>query len=99
MFSFKEGQPGVNSIVYSMLIGLFFSLCIANCFISVFEMTIDTIFLCYCEDCDENDGSDTRPYYMSPELKRIMDIMNDRVDNSGHFQVLNETTSPIEAVA
>ena len=30
-------------------------------------MVIDTIFLCFCEDADRNDGI-TRPYYMSRGL-------------------------------
>lgn len=30
-------------------------------------MTIDTIFLCFCEDCEKNDGI-SRPYYMSRGL-------------------------------
>jgi len=34
-------------------------------------MTIDTIFLCFCEDCDRNDGI-TRPYYMSRGLMEFV---------------------------
>lgn len=31
------------------------------------QMIIDTIFICFCEDCERNDGL-TRPYYMSTGL-------------------------------
>lgn len=31
------------------------------------QMCIDTLFLCFCEDCERNDGID-RPYYMSRGL-------------------------------
>lgn len=34
-------------------------------------MTIDTIFLCFCEDCEVNDGI-TRPYFMSRNLMEII---------------------------
>lgn len=34
-------------------------------------MTIDTIFICFCEDCDRNDGI-TRPYYMSRSLMQFV---------------------------
>ena len=34
-------------------------------------MTVDTIFLCYCEDIDKNDG-DLLPYFMSTDLKEVM---------------------------
>lgn len=30
-------------------------------------MIIDTIFICFCEDCERNDGL-TSPYYMSTGL-------------------------------
>jgi len=30
-------------------------------------MAIDTIFLCFCEDCEQNDGLN-RPYFMSRGL-------------------------------
>ena len=32
-----------------------------------FQITIDTIFLCFCEDCERNDGV-SKPYYMSKNL-------------------------------
>ncbi len=35
-------------------------------------MAIDTIFLCFCEDSDRNDGV-KRPYYMSAGLKKFLD--------------------------
>ena len=31
------------------------------------KMTIDTIFMCFCEDCDHNDGIE-KPYFMSTGL-------------------------------
>ena len=33
-------------------------------------MAVDTIFLCFCEDSDRNDGVE-RPYYMSTGLMVI----------------------------
>lgn len=35
-------------------------------------MTIDTIFLCFCEDCEINNGI-SRPYYMSRDLMRFIE--------------------------
>lgn len=34
-------------------------------------MTVDTIFLCFCEDCESNDGI-SRPYYMSRGLMEFV---------------------------
>ena len=47
-----------------VLIAACFSYLTAHCFIAVYGMAIDTIFLCFCEDSARNDGI-TRPYYMS----------------------------------
>jgi solute carrier family 44 (choline transporter-like protein), member 1 len=35
------------------------------------QMTIDTIFLCFCEDCERNDGL-TRPFFMSRGLMEFV---------------------------
>lgn len=35
-------------------------------------MAIDTIFLCFCEDSERNDGI-TRPYYMSKGLMEFVE--------------------------
>lgn len=35
-------------------------------------MAIDTIFLCFCEDCEQNDGI-SRPYYMSKSLMSFVE--------------------------
>ncbi|KAI4471354.1 choline transporter-like (slc family 44) [Holotrichia oblita] len=40
--------------------------------IQMLEMAIDTIFLCFCEDCEQNDGI-SRPYYMSKSLMNFVE--------------------------
>ncbi|KAJ5070922.1 choline transporter-like protein [Anaeramoeba ignava] len=47
---------------------------IASSFMSVFEMTLDTLLLCFCEDSERHDGSspDKEPY-ASERLRRFMD--------------------------
>ncbi|XP_065160640.1 LOW QUALITY PROTEIN: choline transporter-like protein 1, partial [Atheta coriaria] len=44
----------------------------ANTFLSLYNIAIDTIFLCYCEDLAENDGV-SKPYFMSRELMCFME--------------------------
>ncbi len=39
------------------------------------QMTIDTLFLCFCEDSERNDGSLERPYFMSAKLQEVHDVM------------------------
>ncbi|CAH1976482.1 unnamed protein product [Acanthoscelides obtectus] len=66
---------GVQHIWVPITLAGIFAYFVAHCFITVFEMIIDTIFLCFCEDCEKNDGV-TRPYCMSRGLMEF-------VQNSG----------------
>ncbi|GAB1597590.1 Hypothetical predicted protein [Argonauta hians] len=56
-----------------IVIGSYF---IAECFFCVYEMAVDTIFLCFTEDTERNDGSPDRPYYMSKQLMKILGKKN-----------------------
>ena len=47
-----------------IFVSTLFSYISAHCFISVYGMSIDTIFLCFCEDSSRNDGIN-KPYFMS----------------------------------
>merc|ERR1711976_997346 len=48
---------------------------IASSFFSVYNMAVDTLFLCFLEDLERNDGSLERPYYMSKNLRQILGKM------------------------
>jgi len=54
-----------------ILISALFAYIVADCFISVYGMAVDTIFLCFCEDSDRNDG-ESRPYFMSTGLMQFL---------------------------
>ncbi|XP_004695200.1 PREDICTED: choline transporter-like protein 4 [Condylura cristata] len=49
---------------------------IASGFFNVFGMCVDTLFLCFLEDLERNDGSQARPYYMSKNLQKILGKKN-----------------------
>ncbi|XP_072530333.1 choline transporter-like protein 4 [Salminus brasiliensis] len=49
---------------------------IANGFFSVYNMCVDTLFLCFLEDLERNDGSAEKPYYMSKNLMKILNKKN-----------------------
>lgn len=57
-------------------VGTFF---IASVFFGVYSVAVDTLFLCFLEDCERNDGSAEKPYYMSPSLMSIFGKKNRRV--------------------
>lgn len=49
---------------------------IASGFFETFTMAVDTIFLCFLEDLERNDGSEQKPYFMSKSLKSLMGKKN-----------------------
>ncbi|CAL8292546.1 unnamed protein product [Merluccius merluccius] len=49
---------------------------IAHGFFSVYNMSVDTLFLCFLEDLERNDGSQEKPYYMSKSLMKILNKSN-----------------------
>uniref|UniRef100_A0A667WPU9 Choline transporter-like protein n=1 Tax=Myripristis murdjan TaxID=586833 RepID=A0A667WPU9_9TELE len=51
---------------------------IAHGFFSVYNMCVDTLFLCFLEDLERNDGSMGKPYFMSKNLMKILNKSNKR---------------------
>uniref|UniRef100_A0A8C9U690 Choline transporter-like protein n=1 Tax=Scleropages formosus TaxID=113540 RepID=A0A8C9U690_SCLFO len=49
---------------------------IAHGFFSVYNMCVDTLFLCFLEDLERNDGTVEKPYYMSKNLMKILNKKN-----------------------
>nr|XP_057903582.1 choline transporter-like protein 4 [Doryrhamphus excisus] len=49
---------------------------IAHGFFSVYNMCVDTLFLCFLEDLERNDGSQQKPYFMPKNLMKILNKSN-----------------------
>lgn len=59
--------------IITTVLGAYF---ISGLFFSVYSMAIDTIFLCFLQDTEINDGSPEKPFYMSQELMEILGKKN-----------------------
>ncbi|XP_007257224.3 choline transporter-like protein 2 isoform X2 [Astyanax mexicanus] len=70
----EQAAPTLNYYWVPILTLVFGTYLIAHGFFSVYAMCVDTLFLCFCEDLERNDGSSERPYYMSPELHEILSV-------------------------
>lgn len=57
---------------------VFGSFIIAHGFFSVYNMCVDTLFLCFLEDLERNDGSVQKPYFMSKNLMKILNKKNQK---------------------
>uniref|UniRef100_A0A670XSZ7 Choline transporter-like protein n=1 Tax=Pseudonaja textilis TaxID=8673 RepID=A0A670XSZ7_PSETE len=70
--AFAQEAPSLNYYWVPLLTVIIGSYLVAHGFFSVYAMCVDTLFLCFCEDLERNDGSTAKPYYMSASLHRIL---------------------------
>uniref|UniRef100_A0A2K6EZ81 Choline transporter-like protein n=1 Tax=Propithecus coquereli TaxID=379532 RepID=A0A2K6EZ81_PROCO len=75
------GPTSLNYYWVPLLTVILGSYLIAHGFFSVYAMCVETIFLCFLDDLERNDGSTTRPYYVSQSLLKIFQDKNARTKN------------------
>uniref|UniRef100_A0AAY4DQS2 Choline transporter-like protein n=1 Tax=Denticeps clupeoides TaxID=299321 RepID=A0AAY4DQS2_9TELE len=75
--AFESTAPTLNYYWVPILTLAIGSYLIAHGFFSVYAMCVDTLFLCFCEDLERNNGSEEKPYYMSVELRAILSKSED----------------------
>ncbi|KAK6180571.1 hypothetical protein SNE40_012702 [Patella caerulea] len=76
----------INYVWLPITVACIISYLLSSCFLSVYEMTIDAIFICFVEDCDMNDG-EKNPYFMSKSLMKYVNG-GKLVDNKEGKEVL-----------
>ncbi|XP_058486208.1 choline transporter-like protein 5-A [Solea solea] len=69
----QEEVPNLNYYWVPLLTVVIGAYLIAHGFFTVYAMCVDTLFLCFCDDLERNDGSLEKPFHMSPELHRILE--------------------------
>merc|ERR1712029_360575 len=72
----KESIPIINYFFVPCIIVSILSYLISTAFFSVYSMAVDTLFLCFLEDLERNDGTAEKPYFMSKGLQKIVGEMN-----------------------
>ncbi|XP_078541421.1 choline transporter-like protein 2 isoform X2 [Lissotriton helveticus] len=73
----KDTAPPLNYYWIPIMTVILGSYLIAHGFFSVYGMCVDTLFLCFLEDLERNDGSAERPYFMSADLKKLLNKKNE----------------------
>uniref|UniRef100_A0A3B4ATY8 Choline transporter-like protein n=1 Tax=Periophthalmus magnuspinnatus TaxID=409849 RepID=A0A3B4ATY8_9GOBI len=68
----QQHLPVLNYIWVPVVTIILGSFIVAQGFFNVYSMCVDTLFLCFCEDLERNDGSSSRPYFISPNLHKIL---------------------------
>ncbi|XP_013403883.1 choline transporter-like protein 1 isoform X2 [Lingula anatina] len=68
-----KGDPLLNYFFVPVIVVCLFAYFIAHSLLSMYEMVIDALLLCFCEDCQINDGvTPGREYYMDPSLMKFV---------------------------
>ncbi|XP_030851510.1 choline transporter-like protein 1 isoform X3 [Strongylocentrotus purpuratus] len=63
-----------------VVVACIFAYIIAGTMLSVYEMAVDTLLLCFCEDARVNDGSPEKPYFMDRDLMEFVSNSTDAID-------------------
>ncbi|KAK7929561.1 hypothetical protein WMY93_005956 [Mugilogobius chulae] len=74
----EDAAPSLNYYWVPIMTVVVGSYLIAHGFFSVYAMCVDTLFLCFLEDLERNDGSAERPYFMSQGLLELLKKTNEQ---------------------
>ncbi|XP_008190433.1 choline transporter-like 2 isoform X2 [Tribolium castaneum] len=69
-------NSGLHYEIVPVIVIMIITYIVATVFFNVYSMAVDTLFLCFLEDCERNDGSSEKPYYMSRNLMKILGKKN-----------------------
>ncbi|XP_045462810.1 choline transporter-like protein 1 isoform X2 [Harmonia axyridis] len=73
LLSYQIAKASENeNLAGIFIICLIFNIFMVITFFAIFEATIDSMFMCFCEDSLINDGM-SRPYYMTKGLRQLIE--------------------------
>lgn len=75
IYELTRGERLHHHYVPAVILGVATYL-ITTIFFNVYSMSVDTLFLCFLEDVERNDGSADKPYFMSKNLLKILGKKN-----------------------
>lgn len=66
-----DAERAMSNWSIPLVFSLIFAWIVSSGFFSILDMAVDTIFLCFCQDVEENDGSAEKPFFMSDKMKKF----------------------------
>ncbi|XP_016977108.2 choline transporter-like 2 [Drosophila rhopaloa] len=78
-YYFLDNNPAIIQLHYNEVpttVVVIAAFLITSVFFGVYSTAVDTLFLCFLEDCERNDGSPEKPYFMSKQLMKILGKKN-----------------------
>ncbi|XP_053558594.1 choline transporter-like protein 1 isoform X2 [Bombina bombina] len=70
--------------VLPLIIVCLFAFLVAHCFLSIYEMVVDVLFLCFAIDTKYNDGSPGKEFYMDKVLMEFVENSRKAMKESSH---------------
>ncbi|GFO29553.1 choline transporter-like protein 2 [Plakobranchus ocellatus] len=74
-------RPELNYYLTPVIILTLCAYLMASVFFGVYSMAVDTLFLCFLEDLERNDGSAGKPYFMSKGLMKVLGKKNEKLSD------------------
>lgn len=71
-WQYYESSNSVNYWQVPVILVTVGSYLIATVFFAVHSAAVNTLFLCFLEDCERNNGTNEKPYYMSRRLMKLL---------------------------
>ncbi|XP_072525025.1 choline transporter-like protein 1 isoform X2 [Salminus brasiliensis] len=66
-------QKDYTEWVLPLIIVCLFAFLVAHCFLSIFEIVVDVLFLCFAIDTKYNDGTPSKEFYMDKALMEFVE--------------------------
>ena len=79
----KDEIPTLNYFQAPIVVIVIGTYIITSLFFGVYEMAVDTLFLCFLEDLERNDGTPEKPYFMSKSMQKVVGKMQQFNDQRG----------------
>ena len=89
--NFEDKAPQLNYYFVPIIIITLSTYFIADIFFGVYEMAVDTLFLCFLQDIEVNDGTPEKPYFMSRDLKKILGYMESKPSSPSKDWIIDKT--------
>ncbi|CAL1544616.1 unnamed protein product [Lymnaea stagnalis] len=85
-------RPSLNYYLTPVIIQTLSTYLMTCVFFGVYNMAVDTLFLCFLEDLEMNDGSAEKPYYMSKGLMKVLGKKNVQLSDPAEHQRVGHTS-------
>ncbi|XP_070183888.1 choline transporter-like protein 2 [Littorina saxatilis] len=89
-----EDSPDFDHALVPVIVMVFGTILLTANVFSVYDMAVNTLFLCFLEDLERNNGSVQKPYYMSKSLLKLLRKGKGGTEVEGSVTILDALKDP-----